>query len=92
MHYRMKKLAASKVLTTVNASYHGSVNARQLADRISDPRSAVLVDAFVLAFFSEVRLDHQRDFIDEMNLDMAVVIQVARLFAEKAGMPLALAD
>lgn len=88
----MSKLAASKVLTTVNAPYRGSVDARQLACRISDPSSADLFDALVLAFFSEVKPDLQREFIEEMHLDMAAVIQVAKLFEAKAGMSLALAS
>jgi len=88
----MKKPAASKVLTTVNAPYRGSVDAQQLADRISDPRSVEVADPFVFAFFSEVRPDLQRDFICEMNLDLAAVILVARLFAEKAGHAIPLAS
>ncbi len=60
---------ATKVLSTVNASYGADLSAEQLAARIVDPASASANDASVFAFFSEVRAGLQTQFIASMGLD-----------------------
>jgi ribose 5-phosphate isomerase len=84
--------SATKVLTTVNASYVTNVTAHELAAKIVDPKSAQKADAAAFAFFSEVDPALQKAFIKDMGADMIKVKIVASQFAKRAGFSLALAD
>ena len=84
--------SATKLLTTVNASYVTNVTAQELAAKIADPKSAQKPDAAAFAFFSEVDPALQKAFIKDMGADMIKVKIVARQFAKRAGFSLALAD
>lgn len=79
------------VLSTVNAPYGADLSARQLAARIVDPASVSANDASVFAFFSEVREDLQRQFVDAMGIDRDQAQKVAAQLASKAGYRLPLA-
>jgi hypothetical protein len=79
------------VLSTVNAPYGADLSAQQLADRIVDPASVSADDASVFAFFSEVREDLQRQFVDAMGIDREQAQRAAAQFASKAGFRLPLA-
>lgn len=85
------KNTAGKILTTVNAPYKKHLTAEELAKAIVDPQSAVMFNANVGSFFSEVRLDLQIAFIEEWNLDRAAVQAVALKFQEGSGQDLPLA-
>lgn len=84
--------SATKVLTTVNASYVTNLSAQELAAKIADPKSAQKADASAFAFFSDVDPALQKAFIKDMGVDMIKVKIVASQFAKKAGFSLALAD
>ena len=84
--------SATKVLTTVNASYVTNVTAQELAAKITDPKSAQRADASAFAFFSDVDPALQKVFIKDMGAEMIKVKIVASQFAKKAGFSLALAD
>lgn len=83
--------AVSKVMATVNAPYSAPVTPAQLAAKITDLKSASTCDVAVFAFLSEVSLKLQYEFINEMDLNVAEVAQVASEFSSKAGYKLALA-
>lgn len=82
---------ANQVMATVNAPYRAHLSARQLAEMIVDAKSAADCDASVFAFFSEVGLALQKQFINEMRVDQARVRKVAARFEEISGYTLPLA-
>ena len=82
---------ASKVLSTVNASYGTSLSADQLAARICDPESAENFDCSAFCFFSEVNEQLQYSFLQEMDIDVSTARVVARKFSQLAGYALPLA-
>lgn len=84
----------SSVITTVSVTCGGSITAEELAARIVEPASARDGDPYALAFFSDVWLKQQLDFIDKMKVDLVAVILVAREFTKLAGweMPLGKLD
>ena len=79
------------ISTTIDAPYGVGVSASQLAEAITDLDTAKTLISSVLAFFSEVSVSLQSAFIDEMNLDIEAVKQVAIEFQDLAGYPMALA-
>lgn len=76
---------ATLVLTTVNAPYGVGLCAHQLAAMISDPASVHDFNASVFAFFSEVSVALQEQFISSMGVDSAQVSAVASQFAHLSG-------
>ncbi|WP_085034962.1 hypothetical protein [Ensifer aridi] len=76
--------STSSVITTVTATYGGSITAEELAAKIVEPASARDADVYALSFFSDVWLK-QLDFIDEMKVDLVAAILVAREFRKLAG-------
>lgn len=62
------KNVAIQVLATVNAPYGADLSVHQLAAMIADPVN--LGSASVFAFFSEVSVSVQKQFIAEMGVDM----------------------
>lgn len=83
--------AAVHVLTTVNAPYGTNISAHQLATLIADPRSADNVVAAVFAFFSEVPVQAQKQFIADMGVDAEKACQVAGALSRLSGYVLPLA-
>lgn len=79
------------VLATVNAPYGTNLTATELAAKVCDPASPAAFDASAFSFFSDVDVGLQKDFIEEMELDPAVVTRIAQAFAELAGFDLPLA-
>src|SRR3546814_4232966 len=69
--------AVTQVLTTVNAPYGAAVSAHQLAAMIVDLKSAIDCNAPVFAFFSEVPLNVQEQFMAAMGVDASHSSQVA---------------
>ncbi len=84
-------IVSVKVLSTVNAPYGTALSAEQLASKISDPASALSFDASAFSFFSEVDEKLQVSFLDEMHVDPAIAMDLARKFSARAGYPLPLA-
>jgi len=82
---------ASKVMSTVSAPYGVLVTAAQLADKITDIKSADAYDCSAFAFLSEVSPKLQLSFIDEIGVNKNDVALVARTFSELAGYQLPLA-
>jgi hypothetical protein len=80
-----------KVLATVNAPYGTNLTADELVARICDPASPAAFDASAFSFFSDVNVGLQMDFIEEKELDPAVVARIAQAFAELVGFDLPLA-
>lgn len=60
---------ASKVLGTVNAPYGANLSAHQLAVCISNLDAMKNAFGPVFSFFTEVKLDLQADFIQEMGVE-----------------------
>lgn len=79
------------VLSTVNAPYGTNLSAEQLALKISDPDSVANFDASAFSFYSEVDVDLQYQFLDEMGVDHSVALQIAQGYSDLAGYSLALA-
>ena len=77
--------AVTQVLTTVNAPYGATVSAHQLAALLVDPKSAKDANAAVFAFFSEVPLVAQKQFMKSMNVDEGQAGLVANQLAELSG-------
>lgn len=82
---------ATQVLATVSAPYGVNLSAQQLAALITDPQSASNFVAPVFAFFSEVPLAVQKQFIAAMGVDEAKVSKVADKLSELSGYALPLA-
>ncbi len=82
---------ATSVLATVNAPYGADLSACQLAAKIVDPASLDTFDAPVFAFFSEVNVGLQHQFIELMDVDQEQAHWMADQFAVKAGYSLLLA-
>lgn len=82
---------AITVLSTVNAPYGTNLSAEQLALKISDPASVQNFDASAFSFYSEVDVDLQNQFLDEMGVDHSVASQIAQGYSNLAGYSLALA-
>lgn len=80
-----------KVLSTVNAPYGTNLSAAQLASKISDIASVESFDASAFSFYSDVNVDLQNQFLDEMHIDHAAASVIAKKFSLLAGYPLALA-
>lgn len=85
------KNVATQVMTTVNAPYGADLSAHQLAAMITDPQSAVEFNAPVFAFFCEVPVTVQKQFLKGMGVDMGQASKVAGQFAELSGYTLPLA-
>ncbi len=83
--------ATSLVLATVNAPYGANLSAYQLAVLIADPKSASDFNAPVFSFFSEVSVDLQLQFVEEMGVDAGKVCAVAGQFSHLSGYALPLA-
>src|SRR3546814_17066474 len=77
--------AVTQVLTTVNAPYGAAVSAHQLAAMIVDLKSAIDCNAPVFAFFSEVPLNVQEQFMAAMGVDASKGSQVADKNSELSG-------
>ena len=82
---------AAKVMSTVSAPYGVLVTAAQLAEKLTDIKSADSYDCSVFAFLSEVSPKLQQSFIDEMGVSKDAVTQVAKKFSVLAGFQLPLA-
>ncbi|MBA4090102.1 MAG: hypothetical protein C0494_05850 [Sphingobium sp.] len=82
---------ATQVLATVNAPYGAHVSAHQLAKMIVDPASAQAFDASVFAFFSEVSMPAQKQFIKGMGVDESKAAKVAADLSALSGYALPLA-
>lgn len=67
------------------------MSANELAAMIVTLESANDVNATVFAFFSEVPLSLQKQFISAMNVDSEAAIQVAKKIAVLSGYALPLA-
>lgn len=87
----MMKDVAAQVLTTVNAPYGANLSAHQLAAMIADPKSVTEFSAPVFAFFSEVPVAVQKQFLERMGVDEARASHVADQFAKLSGYTLPLA-
>ncbi|HKY09758.1 MAG TPA: hypothetical protein VJQ55_16025 [Candidatus Binatia bacterium] len=83
--------AVTQVLTTVNAPYGAAVSAHQLAAMIIDSQSAIDFNASVFAFFSEVPLQVQKQFMSAMNVNEQLASQVAEQVSQLSGYALPLA-
>ena len=83
--------AVTQVLTTVNAPYGAAVSAHQLAAMIIDSQSAIDFNAPVFAFFSEVPLQVQKQFMCSMNVNEQLASQVAKQVSQLSGYALPLA-
>ena len=83
--------AVTQVLTTVNAPYGATVSAHQLAAMIIDSQSAIDFNAPVFAFFSEVPLQVQKQFMWAMNVNEQLASQVAEQVSQLSGYALPLA-
>lgn len=81
----------TQVLATVNAPYGANLSAHQLAAMIADPKSASDFVGPVFAFFSEVSLSAQQQFIVDMGVDPAKVSKVANTLSKLSGYALPLA-
>ena len=81
----------AKVMSTVSAPYGVLVTAAQLAEKLTDIKSADSYDCSVFAFLSEVSPKLQQSFIDEMGVSKDAVTQVAKKFSVLAGFQLPLA-
>lgn len=82
---------AFKVLSTVNAPYGTNLSAEQLASKIFDFASVENFDASAFSFYSEVKVELQHLFLDEMEIDYGTASEIAKKFSQLAGYPLALA-
>lgn len=85
------KNVATLVMTTVNAPYGADLSAYQLAAMIADPKSASEFNAPVFAFFSEVPIAVQKQFLKGMGVDEAQASKVADQFVKLSGYTLPLA-
>lgn len=85
------KTVATQVVTTVNAPFGASLSAHQLAAKIADTKSASEFYAPVFAFFSEIPLPVQKQFLKEMGVDEMQALKVADQFAKLSGYTLPLA-
>ena len=83
--------AVSLVLATVNAPYGAAVSAHQLAAMIVDSQSALDFNAPVFAFFSEVPLQVQKQFMWAMDVNEELASQVAEQVSQLSGYALPLA-
>ncbi|MDT7531103.1 hypothetical protein OVY29_20780 [Sphingopyxis sp. SE2] len=88
---QMMANAVTQVLTTVNAPYGAAVSAHQLAAMIVDSQSAIDFNAPVFAFFSEVPLQVQKQFMTAMGVNAGLASQVAEQVSELSGYALPLA-
>lgn len=86
----MKNVAA-QVMTMVNAPYGADLSTHQLAAMIADPKSANEFSALVFAFFSEVPVAVQKQFLKDMGVDETRVNKIADQFAKLSGYKLPLA-
>jgi hypothetical protein len=82
---------AAQVMATVSAPYGASVSAHQLAAMIVDPGSVSECNAAVFAFFSEVSVPVQKEFIKGMGVDEAKAAKVAADLSHLSGYVLPLA-
>jgi hypothetical protein len=82
---------ATQVMMTVNAPYGANLSADQLAVMIADPKSASEFNATVFAFFSELPVFVQKQFLKGMDVDETQVGKVALQFAKLSGYTLPLA-
>ena len=82
---------STQVLTTVNAPYGTNVSAHQLAVMLADPKSVNDFSAPVFAFFSEVPVGVQKEFLKSMGVDEMQVCKVASQFSKFSGYTLPLA-
>jgi hypothetical protein len=80
-----------KALATVNAPYGADLSAQQLAVSLVDPDAGRACPGPIFAFFSEISVQDQKRFIEEMGLNMQEVRRVATALSAKAGYKLALA-
>lgn len=78
-------------MATVNAPYGADLSAHQLAAMIVDPSSAAQFCAPVFAFFSELALVVQKQFIAAMGVSETEAAKVAALYAQASGYALPLA-
>ena len=78
------------MLSTVNVPYGMKLSAQELARSVTDVEQAQKVMGQAFSFFSEVSLQLQKEFADEMGLDIEDMIPVANFFSSKAGYKLPL--
>lgn len=83
---------AIQVLPTVNGPYGANLSAHQLAAMIADLKSACDFVAPVFAFFSEVALPVQKQFIAELGVDPVKAGEVADALSKMSGYTLPLAS
>ena len=79
-------------LSIVNAPHRHRLSAKALARCLTDEASAGERAGHVLAFFVDVPVPLQRDFIARMKIDARQVARMARHFAALSGYDLALAS
>lgn len=82
--------ALIQVLTAVNGPYGTEVSAHQLAAMIVDSASATNFNAAVFAFFSEVPLRLQKEFMWAMDVDEELASRVADQVSQISGYALPL--
>jgi len=82
---------AAQVMATVNAPYGASLCAHQFAAMIVDPASTAQFNAPVFAFFSELPVAVQKEFIAATGVSEAQAAKVAALYAQASGYALPLA-
>jgi hypothetical protein len=82
---------ATQVMVTVNAPYGAELSAHQLAAMLVDPNSVAQFNAPVFAFFSELAVDVQKQFIAAMGVSEVQAAKVAGLYAQASGYTLPLA-
>ena len=87
---RMISNALIQVLTAVNGPYGTEVSAHQLAAMIVDSASATNFNAAVFAFFSEVPLRLQKEFMWAMDVDEELASRVADQVSQISGYALPL--
>lgn len=72
-------------MTTVNASYYVQITPEELAKNIVKKNKNKKYFCSVVAFFTEVSLKLQVEFIKEMKISMKKIKEVALYFYEKFG-------
>ena len=87
----MTKSVAQAVITSVSAPYGGKVDASALSYLITEESSAESLNPYAFSFFSEVPLNVQREFIEEMKLQLPLAKHVAKVFQENTGAQMLLA-
>lgn len=78
------------VLSTVNAPYGMQLDAAALAEQIALTRDVSACTGPVFAFFSEIPLELQLQFIDQAGLELSAMKKIATDLGQVAGydMPL----